>query len=150
MIASRRCRSPLGLRTVYHASEWGSEIVADGEIRGSPIEVRADLVHGRDQHGTTGISTTRDFWFACLYAPCVFVIDLERVMQRFPIVLRAEGAYGEHDYRLESEELILTPGLPLDRYCLAIWLDRGFRTDPDSQKIIGHPAFAGFFAGHHA
>lgn len=134
---------------VYHSSEWGQEIVSDGEIRGAPIKVRDDLVHGREHHGVQGISTSRDFWFATLYAPCVFVLDWNRIRQRFRTIARAEGAYGEHDYRLESEELIVTPGLALERYCVAIWLDQGFYDDPESRGIMAHPLFAGMFAGGH-
>ena len=135
---------------VYHASEWGAEIVRDGEIRGAPIEVRADLVHNRQHHGTVGISTTRDLWFARMYAPCVFVLDWNAIRSRFRTVPRAEGAYGEDDYRLEAEELVIAPGLPLDRYCLGILLDRSvIRTDPDHAPVILHPAFAGYVEGQH-
>ncbi len=138
------------LSVVYHATEWGAEIVRDGYIRGAPIEVRADLVHNRQHHGTVGISTTRDLWFARMYAPCVFVLDLNAVRSRFRTIPRAEGAYGEEDYRIEAEELVIAPGLALDRYCLGILLDRGVRrTDPDHAAVILHPAFVGYVQGQH-
>lgn len=145
-VVPRTARMPV----VYHASEWGAEIVRDGEIRGGPIEVRADLVHNRQHHGMIGISTTRDLWFARMYAPAVFVLDWNAVRSRFRTVPRAEGAYGEHDYRLESEELVIAPALALDRYCLGILLDRGVRrTDPDHATVIRDPAFAGYVQGQH-
>lgn len=138
-----------GTTVLYHASEWGAEIVAAGEIKGRAIEVRADLVHNRQHHGIVGISTTRDYWFATMYAPCVFVLDRGRIRSTFPTACRAEGAYGEEDYRIEAEELVIAPGLPLDRHCLAILLDRGVAHWEDSAAIMAHPLFAGFCLGQH-
>lgn len=150
MIRSQVVLHTVRMPVVYHASEWGAEIVRDGEIRGGPIEVRDDLVHNRHHHGMIGISTTRDLWFARMYAPAVFVLDWNAVRSRFRTVPRAEGAYGEHDYRLEAEELVIAPSLPLERYCLGILLDRGVRrTDPDHAPVILHPAFAGYVEGQH-
>jgi len=150
MIRSQVVPHTVRMPVVYHASEWGAEIVRDGEIRGGPIEVRDDLVYNRHHHGMIGISTTRNLWFARMYAPAVFVLDWNAVRSRFRTVPRAEGAYGEHDYRLEAEELVIAPSLPLERYCLGILLDRGVRrTDPDHAPVILHPAFAGYVEGQH-
>lgn len=134
---------------LYHASEWGAEIVAAGEIRGSPIEVRADLSHNRQHHGIVGISTTRDYWFATMYAPCVFVLDRNLVRATFRTVCRAEGAYGEDDYRIEAEELVIAPRLTLGRHCISILLDRNVAHWEDSAAIMAHPIFGGLCVGQH-
>lgn len=136
-------------RVLYHATEWGAEIADANEIRGAPIQVREDLIHNRQHHGVIGTSTTRDYWFAIMYAPCVFVLDHDRIGQAFRTVPRAEGAYGEEDYRIEAEELVIADRMPLDRYCLTILLDRNVAHWQDSRTIMAHPLFGGFCIGQH-
>ena len=131
---------------VYHSTDWGPEIVADGTIRANPLRILAHVKH-RSEEGVTGVCVTRSLHFARLYASVIFVLDLRKIKQRYKLIQRAEGAYDsahDGDYRLEAEEFILCPDLPLAQFVKAIWMSTERRDDEDYAAVAAHPLFAGW------
>ncbi len=134
---------------VYHSTEWGVEIVADGCIEGRVLKVPKHVKHALAEDGMKGVCVTRSFRFAKMFAGMIFALDAQRLRQSFRFVPRAEGAYDpahEHgDWRLEAEEFIPCEKIDLNRYLLGIFLTKELRGDEELKTLAQHPRFKGWF-----
>ena len=142
---------------LFHATEWGPEIIADNAILGNStinpqerLTKASDLRFDAEHHSLQGICVTRSFYFAQQFSDVIFALDREAIAHHHKILLRAEkDAYdlaNEHgDFRIEAEEFIVASKLDLNAHLLAIWLKDDHQRTPEYWNVIAHPKFAGIF-----